>query len=234
MTGIRVLSTNDQLRCRAARRAVDVSASGDFRRRDALDSVQVGTRNNRTRSGVRGAGSEGAGRRGTRRTVPTRLGAARDDALRDPPRYHAATVEVGSDDLSADGRFYKQPTSVADLVDRLTVRILDLFGLSVLNVRCWAGMPAAVDKSTASGSRLWISHAAWQPWIEHCATRGHRVVTAPAWRCELATVAATRDSAQQQAHDGLAAPTGARTKLQQVAKLAKLRQPLAKMPVELV
>lgn len=53
---------------------------------------------------------------------------------------------------------------------------------------------------------LWISHTAWQPWLEHFAAQGHRAI-APAWPGELATVAATRDNPQDQAGYGIEAVT---------------------------
>jgi pimeloyl-ACP methyl ester carboxylesterase len=54
---------------------------------------------------------------------------------------------------------------------------------------------------------LWISHTAWQPWIDHFAAQGHRAI-APAWPGEFSTVAATRDNAQNQAGYGIEALTG--------------------------
>lgn len=53
---------------------------------------------------------------------------------------------------------------------------------------------------------LWISHTAWQPWVERLAGRGHRVL-APAWPGERATVAATREHAGEQAGYGIDALT---------------------------
>ncbi len=53
---------------------------------------------------------------------------------------------------------------------------------------------------------LWISHTAWQPWIEHFTGQGHRVI-APAWPGELATVAATRENPEMQAGIGIDALT---------------------------
>lgn len=53
---------------------------------------------------------------------------------------------------------------------------------------------------------LWISHTAWQPWVEHFAEKGLRAI-APAWPGELATVAATRDHAEGQAGCGIEALT---------------------------
>ncbi len=38
---------------------------------------------------------------------------------------------------------------------------------------------------------LWISHTAWQPWIEHFAAQGHHAI-APAWPGEHATTEETR------------------------------------------
>src|SRR6476620_6223826 len=49
---------------------------------------------------------------------------------------------------------------------------------------------------------LWISHAAWQPWIEHFAARGHQAI-APAWPGEFATVEETRRRAADQAGFGI-------------------------------
>src|SRR3954470_23745036 len=49
---------------------------------------------------------------------------------------------------------------------------------------------------------LWISHAAWQPWIEHFAAQGHQAI-APAWPGELATVEETRRHAADQAGFGI-------------------------------
>ena len=43
---------------------------------------------------------------------------------------------------------------------------------------------------------LWISHTAWQPWIEHFAAHGHHAI-APAWPGEHDTV--ERDPAQRRA-----------------------------------
>ena len=41
---------------------------------------------------------------------------------------------------------------------------------------------------------LWISHTAWQPWIEHFAAQGHHAI-APAWPGELDTAEETRAAA---------------------------------------
>ncbi len=49
---------------------------------------------------------------------------------------------------------------------------------------------------------LWISHTAWQPWIEYFAAQGHRAV-APAWPGEHSTVSATRENASDQAGFGV-------------------------------
>ena len=49
---------------------------------------------------------------------------------------------------------------------------------------------------------LWVSHTAWQPWIEHFAAKGHHAI-APAWPGELATVAATREDSSAQAGVGI-------------------------------
>lgn len=53
---------------------------------------------------------------------------------------------------------------------------------------------------------LWISHTAWQPWIEHFAAQGHHAI-APAWPGELATAEATRLHAADQAGYGIDALT---------------------------
>lgn len=50
---------------------------------------------------------------------------------------------------------------------------------------------------------LWISHTAWQPWIDYLAEQGHHAV-GPAWPGELETVAATRQNAAAQAGYGIA------------------------------
>jgi pimeloyl-ACP methyl ester carboxylesterase len=49
---------------------------------------------------------------------------------------------------------------------------------------------------------LWISHTAWQPWIDYFAAQGHHAV-APAWPGEHPTVSATRDKAADQAGFGV-------------------------------
>ena len=49
---------------------------------------------------------------------------------------------------------------------------------------------------------LWISHTAWQPWIDHFADNGHRAV-APPWPGEADTVAATRENPSAQAGFGI-------------------------------
>lgn len=49
---------------------------------------------------------------------------------------------------------------------------------------------------------LWVSHTAWQPWIEHFAAQGHHA-TAPAWPGEHASVAATREDPAAQAGFGI-------------------------------
>jgi alpha-beta hydrolase superfamily lysophospholipase len=49
---------------------------------------------------------------------------------------------------------------------------------------------------------LWISHTAWQPWIEHFAAHGHNAI-APAWPGEHATVEETRLHAADQAGFGI-------------------------------
>lgn len=49
---------------------------------------------------------------------------------------------------------------------------------------------------------LWISHTAWQPWIEHFAAHGHHAV-APPWPGEADTVAATRENPSAQAGFGI-------------------------------
>ena len=36
--------------------------------------------------------------------------------------------------------FYNQPTSLADMIDHLVVRILDQFGISAPAARRWAGL----------------------------------------------------------------------------------------------
>lgn len=49
---------------------------------------------------------------------------------------------------------------------------------------------------------LWVSHTAWQPWIDHFAEHGHRAV-APAWPGEHPSVASTREHAADQAGFGI-------------------------------
>lgn len=49
---------------------------------------------------------------------------------------------------------------------------------------------------------LWISHTAWQPWIERFAAQGHHAV-APAWPGEHEGVQDTRDNAGDQAGIGI-------------------------------
>jgi alpha-beta hydrolase superfamily lysophospholipase len=49
---------------------------------------------------------------------------------------------------------------------------------------------------------LWVSHAAWQPWIDHFAANGYEAI-APRWPGEAATVGATRDNPSAQAGYGL-------------------------------
>src|SRR6476646_5150934 len=49
---------------------------------------------------------------------------------------------------------------------------------------------------------LWISHTAWQPWIEHFAAQGHHAI-APAWPGEHAAVDQTRRRASDQAGFGI-------------------------------
>ncbi|MGY4648730.1 alpha/beta hydrolase [Mycobacterium sp. URHB0021] len=49
---------------------------------------------------------------------------------------------------------------------------------------------------------LWISHTAWQPWIEHFAAQGHHAI-APAWPGEYATVEETRKNPSDQAGIGI-------------------------------
>lgn len=49
---------------------------------------------------------------------------------------------------------------------------------------------------------LWISHTAWQPWIEHFAAQGYQAI-APAWPGEQATVAETRENPSTQAGFGI-------------------------------
>jgi len=49
---------------------------------------------------------------------------------------------------------------------------------------------------------LWISHTAWQPWIEHVTSRGHRAI-APRWPGEAETTTATRENPTAQAGFGI-------------------------------
>jgi pimeloyl-ACP methyl ester carboxylesterase len=49
---------------------------------------------------------------------------------------------------------------------------------------------------------LWVSHTAWQPWVDHLTALGHRVLT-PRWPGEADTAAATRESAAAQAGYGI-------------------------------
>ena len=49
---------------------------------------------------------------------------------------------------------------------------------------------------------LWISHTAWQPWIEHFAAQGHHAI-APAWPGEHDTAEETRLHAADQAGFGI-------------------------------
>ena len=49
---------------------------------------------------------------------------------------------------------------------------------------------------------LWISHTAWQPWIEHFAAQGHHAI-APAWPGEHATTEETRVNPGDQAGIGI-------------------------------
>jgi alpha-beta hydrolase superfamily lysophospholipase len=53
---------------------------------------------------------------------------------------------------------------------------------------------------------LWISHTAWQPWIDHFSANGHEAI-GPAWPGEADTVAATRENASAQAGFGINALT---------------------------
>ncbi|MDG4667115.1 alpha/beta hydrolase [Mycobacterium sp. 236(2023)] len=50
---------------------------------------------------------------------------------------------------------------------------------------------------------LWVSHTAWQPWLEHFAAAGHHAV-APAWPGEYSSALQTRDDAAAQAGVGIA------------------------------
>lgn len=49
---------------------------------------------------------------------------------------------------------------------------------------------------------LWVSHTAWQPWIDHFAAQGHQAI-APPWPGEAQTVADTRENPSAQAGFGL-------------------------------
>jgi len=49
---------------------------------------------------------------------------------------------------------------------------------------------------------LWISHTAWQPWIDHFAANGHHAV-APAWPGEQSAVQAARENPSAQAGFGI-------------------------------
>ena len=49
---------------------------------------------------------------------------------------------------------------------------------------------------------LWLSHTAWQPWIEHFAAHGHHAI-APTWPGEPDTVAETRENPAAQAGFGI-------------------------------
>ncbi|KAA0082707.1 alpha/beta hydrolase [Mycolicibacterium sp. P9-64] len=49
---------------------------------------------------------------------------------------------------------------------------------------------------------LWVSHTAWQPWIEHFAAHGHHAI-APAWPGEYPTVEQTRQNPSDQAGFGI-------------------------------
>lgn len=49
---------------------------------------------------------------------------------------------------------------------------------------------------------LWVSHTAWQPWIDHFVAQGHHAI-APAWPGEHASVAATREDPAAQAGFGI-------------------------------
>lgn len=49
---------------------------------------------------------------------------------------------------------------------------------------------------------LWVSHTAWQPWIEHFAAKGHHAI-APAWPGEFASAEETRLRATEQAGVGI-------------------------------
>jgi pimeloyl-ACP methyl ester carboxylesterase len=49
---------------------------------------------------------------------------------------------------------------------------------------------------------LWVSHTAWQPWIEYFAAQGHHAI-APAWPGEYPTVEQTRQNPSDQAGFGI-------------------------------
>lgn len=49
---------------------------------------------------------------------------------------------------------------------------------------------------------LWISHTAWQPWIEHFAAQGHNAI-APEWPGEYPTIEQTRQNPSAQAGFGI-------------------------------
>jgi pimeloyl-ACP methyl ester carboxylesterase len=49
---------------------------------------------------------------------------------------------------------------------------------------------------------LWVSHTAWQPWIDHFAAQGHHAI-APAWPGEYPSVDATREDPSSQAGFGI-------------------------------
>lgn len=53
---------------------------------------------------------------------------------------------------------------------------------------------------------LWVSHTAWQPWIDHYAAQGHHAV-APPWPGEDETTEASRENLSAQAGFGLDAIT---------------------------
>lgn len=53
---------------------------------------------------------------------------------------------------------------------------------------------------------LWISHAAWHPWVEYLADKGYRAI-APRWPGEAETVAAARENPGSQAGFGIAGIT---------------------------
>ncbi|MBZ4504459.1 alpha/beta fold hydrolase, partial [Mycobacterium avium subsp. hominissuis] len=49
---------------------------------------------------------------------------------------------------------------------------------------------------------LWISHTAWQPWIEHFDAAGHHAI-APPWPGEAVTIESTRENPTAQAGFGI-------------------------------